>query len=251
MAANNSQNSSNRKFSLRLILSFILAEVKALLGVFITLFWKATIITAILIFIALELLLWTGEPQPDAPGRTGILSIVIQILVVICFSFVYAIPVGLIAGCLRVMWRLCGGWSIFPLIAIPLSIALSFWLFKGWLHTEAIDVIQALKLSAHEQGLKFTTDAIGGGVGVHAGPVAFILLIFLLPFLIADLFFILIDFSFLLQFGWFLLCFFFVVLIGTVPASCVSAIALGVAFVKRLFERYFKFIDAKSFQQVS
>src|SRR4029078_6728895 len=200
MAAENSQNSSNRKFSLRLILSFILAEVKELIGVFTGLFWKVIGVTAVLFFIALELLLWTGETQPNTPEHSGILSFVIQILVVIGFSLVYAIPVGLIAGCLRLVWRLCGAWTVFPMIVVPLSITLSFLLCKGWLYTEATEVIQALKLSAHEHGLKFTNDAIGGPMGVHAGPVAFILLIFLLPFLIADLFFILIDIGFFLQF---------------------------------------------------
>ena len=242
------QNSSKRKLKLRLILSFILAEVRALIGVFAGLFWKVTLVTTILLFIALELLLWTGEPQPDAPVRSGILSILIQILVVICFSLVYALPVGLIAGFLRLAWRLCGAWTLFSLIVVPLSVTLTFWLCKGWLYTEATEIVQALKLSANEQGLKFTNEALGGPVGVHAGPVAFILLIFLLPFLIADLFFILIDIGFLLQFGWFLLCFFFVVLLGTVPAGGLSLIVLGVAFVKRLFERYFKFTETEVVQ---
>jgi hypothetical protein len=242
----------NGLLRLRIAFSFILSELRELLYAFINMFWKSTVITSILLFILLEILIWNSEPSPASSEKLEKVNSILQLLVVMGMALFYSLPVGVIAGVTRVVWRLCGVWILFPLIVVPLSLVLSFWLFNNWLHSEALNVVQALKVSAHTNGLEYTSNALGGGVGVHAGPLALILLIFLLPFMLADLFFILIDLTFLQQFFWFLLCFFSVVAVGTIPSSLMSVSVLCITFINRLYGRYHSFIEnynqVRSFQ---
>jgi hypothetical protein len=131
---------------------------------------------------------------------------------------------------------------IFPLIVIPLSIGFTFWLASGWLHGEALSVLKALEESAETHGLPETSAALGGmRGGAHAGPVALIFLVLVIPFFLVDAFHILVDATFLLQLLYFFLSVALVVLVGAVPASLVSALVLAIAFVKRLYARYREF----------
>ena len=225
---------------------FFLSELKALLRVFFKAFWKGALATTAIIFVLLTVLVWTSDRSGESTGRSGFGDAVVQLLVILGFAVWYGLMLGVVTGAVRSLWHLCGRWIVFPLIVIPLSIVLTFWVASGWLHGEAVSVLTALKQSAENHGLPETSSALGGMKGgAHAGPVAVIFIVLLLPFFLVDAFHILVDTSFLLQLLYFFLCFALVVLAGSVPASCVSGLILSIAFIKRLYARYREFQSNK------
>lgn len=170
-----------------------------------------------------------------------------KLIACVVVTVMYAAPIALVAGVLRGVWRMVGGWLFLPLILVPLTVALAFWIGSGWLASEAKAVVDELVLSGKEHGFEHTMSAAPALKVAHAGaPGAVIALVILLPFLAADLFWILVDFDFLLS----LLRFFFsvglIAFLGALPSILVSGTVLGIVFVRRLKHRYERFAGAAS-----
>lgn len=218
--------------------SFIFSEMKNTFALFIKIFFKTVIITTILLFILLEILVRTNTGASQ-PSSSPVLEFVIETLVIFGFAFVYSLPVAIAAGGIKVLWKLCGIWSLVPLILIPASLVLVFWLSSDWLYSAALNVIHEIERSAQRHGMESTATALGGGV--HAGPIAVIFLVILIPYLLKDAFYILTDAAVLAQFFWFLLRLIIVLIIGIVPAAVISAMGLAAAFIKRLVLRFSEF----------
>jgi hypothetical protein len=219
--------------------SFIFSEMKNTFALFIKIFLKTAIITTILFFILLEILVRINAGASQ-PSPSPVLDFVIETLVILGFAFVYSLPVAIAAGGIKVLWKLCGIWSFVPLILIPASLVLVFWLSSDWLYSAALNVILEIERSAQRHGMESTATALGGG-GVHAGPIAVIFLVILIPYLLKDAFYILTDAAVLAQFSWFLLRLIIVLIIGIVPATVISGLGLAAAFIKRLVLRFSEF----------
>src|SRR5687768_13850208 len=154
--------------------------------------------------------------NPDA-STNSLLTIIFEFLIMIGISIVYSIPIAITAGFLRIIWRQCGIMTLIPVIIIPITTILILYLFSEYLIGEAKEVLVALASSAKTNGLQTTSKAIGGGV--HAGPLAIIILVLALPFLLIDIIVIFTDSNFLLQFLWFIACFIAIASIGIIPST--------------------------------
>ncbi len=182
--------------------------------------------------VVLLLILVPHMISGDGPLATRVIACVVV-------SLMYAAPIAIVTGLLRGTWRMVGAWLFLPLVLVPATVMLAFWLGSGWLASEARTVVVELVASAEKQGFANTLNAAPAMRMAHAGaPGAVIALVILLPFFISDVFWILIDFDFLLSLVRFLLSVVFIALLGALPSLAVSGTVLGVAFVKRLRHRY-------------
>jgi hypothetical protein len=174
----------------------------------------------------------------NVPAIEGPLAMKLVACVVV--TLMYAVPIALVAGAMRGIWRMVGGWLFLPLTLVPLAVLLAFWIGSGWLFDQGIRVLEELLLAGKEQGFEHTKSMASVAQVAHAGaPGAVIAVVMILPFFAADLF--LVDLDFL----WSLLRFFFsalaVAALGAIPSLLASGTVLAVVFVRRLKQRYVTF----------
>src|SRR3712207_428376 len=141
------------KSKIKLILSFLLFEIKEVSRLFFSTGKKALIISSGIIFITLlTLVISDAYSHPGSPSSNSILTLLFEFLIMIGISIIYSIPIALIAGFFRIIWRQCGILGLVPVIIIPLTTFLVIYLLSGYLIDEATEVLMALATSAKTHG---------------------------------------------------------------------------------------------------
>ncbi len=229
--------------------SFFKNEAKGLASSFWTPFWRTTLIAALILGTWLVCRMWTSPPEANGaavPASFG--TYLIEGVLIYGFALVYAAPVGILVGSFAASWRLFGGWTLLPVFLFPLILWGFFWLAGDFLLAQGRDIPEALNAAFQARGLPMTSGLFRSGAGgaVHAGPVAVVLLILLIPPLVIDSMHLLLDPAVLGQLFEFLLSLSLVALAGLFLSTLISSIFLIRAFVKRLKARRSEFLDLKA-----
>ncbi len=138
---------------------------------------------------------------------------------------------GVVAGALRVAWVMSGPMLLVPLVLVPFAVSLCFWIFSGVLGGLAEDFWAALTAAGAEH--EWLVAQIGPFA--RAGPIA---LVFALPLFLVDLGELLLDPGVLLALLVLLLGVSGVFLLGFIPSSAASAVAVIAGYVRRVRRRH-------------
>ena len=205
--------------------SILKSELLYFLDLFWRAFWKTTVIVSGLMF-AHFLIDWIVGGESVSFGNA-----VIIFFVMLAYDLIVGAHFGLIAGGLRVAWAMAGPFIAVPVILIPLSVALSFWLFGEILTDSAARLLASLAESGSEH------DWLVAKLGpvARAGPVA---LVFALPLLAVDLVAVLLDVAVLFSLLFFLLLVSLAFLAGFIPSALISFAVLIAAYVVRFKRRH-------------
>lgn len=182
------------------IRQLLLAELRGLIRTCFRAFWRATLVFAVPGFLYLTVSFLRGYLGEDRQEPFQFSTVVIGILVYAGMSLFYGAYGGLVAAVVAGLWRLFGGWMFLP-VGVTLAVFLGLgWLFEGVVTHQMEDLRGALVVSGHQHGFPNTMEALSGARVAHAGgPIAALLLLLLLPFLLMDAIVILLDPSVLWQ----------------------------------------------------
>lgn len=215
------------------------AELRGLIRTCFRVFWKATLAFAVpgfLYFTATFLSGYLGEDrqEPVEPGM-----VVLAILVYAGMSLFYGAYGGLVAAVGAGLWRLFGGWMFLP-VGVTLAVFLGLgWLFEGVVTQQMEDLLGALVVSGQQHGFPNTMAALSGARVAHAGgPIAALLLLLALPFLLMDAIVILLAPSVLWQIVLLAMLVGGLFVLATVLTLAICLPVLGWSLVKRVRARH-------------
>jgi len=221
------------------IRQLLIAELRGLIRTCFRAFWRATLFLAAPGFLYLTVSFLRGSPGQDGQEPLQFSTVVIGILVYAGMSLFYGAYGGLVAAVGAGLWRLFGGWMFLP-VGVTLAVFLGLgWLFEGVVTHQTEDLLGALSVSARQHGIPNTVSMMSGARVAHAGgPIAALLLMLLLPFLLMDAIVILMDPSVLWQLALLAMLVGGLFVLATVLTLAICIPVLGWSLVKRVRARH-------------
>lgn len=209
--------------------SILKRETRFVLGAFFRPFFRVLLVAGLLIF-----LLVMGayvHSVVSNPQRSDQLQHVLSPVVALVYAVLWAGQLALVVATFWASWKLAGPWIVVPLITIPISLAIAFWLMSGLLEAAGAGVVAAMVQAGAEH--EWEVGALGPAARI--GP---LILIIAIPLLLYDLGAILLDLNVLWNLLLLLLAFVGTLGLGLIPSSAVSIVAILYGFVRRFLERH-------------
>lgn len=215
------------------------AELRGLIRTCFHVFWKATLVFAVPGFLYCLVVFLRESLGQDRQEPLDFSTLVLAILVYAGMSLFYGAYGGLVAAVGAGLWRLFGGWMFLP-VGVTLAVFLGLgWLFEGVVTHQMEDLLGALVASGQQHGFPNTLAVLSGPGMAHAGgPIAAVLLLLLLPFLLADAIVILMEPSVLWQLVLLAMLVGGLFVLATMLTLAICIPVLGWSLVKRVRARH-------------
>gem|GEM_PF-5231238 len=158
-------------------------------------------------------------------------SYVVVIIVLTLYSAYLSFFGALFGSVIWTSWKLTGPWTFIGLGAIPLTIALAFYLGSDavlWQYDH-------LKDAVIQSGQEHEWRILDLGAGARAGPIA---LIFGAPLLLLDLMSVAFDLGVFLQVLGLMAMIAVIFLMGFLPSAVFSLVVMTVAYVRKFSQRH-------------